>query len=166
MNLPETLGTHFSLKITALREYLSVAISSGLIIIWKCRKVLSSVSYKFLCGRKYCFWTMQNTIKIVWIFFYGKLRGAKHELCRIAQCFSNKKASWIIHNYSCQFLKKMQFLVFFLAGIKNNETRKWLNKWNSIEDVKALVLLQKLPDKQKQKCFQKEKGLERHPKVS
>ena len=53
MNLPETLGTHFSLKITALREYLSVAISSGLIIIWKCRKVLSSVSYKFLCGRKY-----------------------------------------------------------------------------------------------------------------
>ncbi|KAM7430696.1 hypothetical protein ABFA07_018644 [Porites harrisoni] len=39
VNLPETLGTHFSLKITALREYLSVAISSGLIIIWKCRKV-------------------------------------------------------------------------------------------------------------------------------
>ena len=34
-----------------------------------------------------------------------------------------KKASFIIHNYSCQFLKKMQFLVFFLAGIKNNETR-------------------------------------------
>ena len=30
---------------------------------------------------------------------------------------------YIIHNYSCQFLKKMQFLVFFLAGIKNNETR-------------------------------------------
>ena len=55
VNLPETLGTHFSLKITALREYLSVAISSGLIIIWKCRKVLSSISYKFLCGRKYCF---------------------------------------------------------------------------------------------------------------
>lgn len=56
VNLPETLGTHFSLKITALRDqYLSVAISSGLIIIWKCRKVLGSVSYKFLCGRKYCF---------------------------------------------------------------------------------------------------------------
>lgn len=36
----------------------------------------------------------------------------------------------------------------------------------SIEDVKALILLQKLPDKQKQKYFQKEKGLERHPKVS
>ena len=35
----------------------------------------------------------------------------------------------------------------------------------SIEDVKALILLQKLPDKQNQKCFQKEKGLERHPKV-
>lgn len=55
VNLPETLGTHFSLKITALREYLSIAISSGLIIIWKCRKVLSTGSYKFLCGRKDCF---------------------------------------------------------------------------------------------------------------
>lgn len=55
VNLPETLGTHFSLKITALREYLSIAISSGLIIIWKCRKVLSTSSYKFLCGRKDCF---------------------------------------------------------------------------------------------------------------
>ena len=55
MNLPETLGTHFSLKITALREYLSIAISSGLIIIWKCRKVLTTGSYKFLCGESTAF---------------------------------------------------------------------------------------------------------------
>ena len=113
VNLPETLGTHFSLKITALREYLSISISSGLIIMWKCRKVLNTGSYKFSCGRKYCFWTMLNT-KILcgdW--------GEKNVNCvyGIAQCLSNKKAL-IIHNYSCQLLKKMQFLVFFLTAIK------------------------------------------------
>lgn len=39
VNLPETLGTHFSLKIASLREFVSIAVSSGLIIIWKCRKI-------------------------------------------------------------------------------------------------------------------------------
>ncbi|XP_078358313.1 uncharacterized protein LOC144643055 [Oculina patagonica] len=38
VNLPEALGTHFSLKIAVLQEFVSVAVSSGLIIIWKCRK--------------------------------------------------------------------------------------------------------------------------------
>lgn len=39
VNLPEALGTHFSLKTAVLREFVSLAISSGLIILWKCRKV-------------------------------------------------------------------------------------------------------------------------------
>lgn len=39
ISLPESLGTHFSLKIAAFREFVSVAVSSGLIIMWKCRKV-------------------------------------------------------------------------------------------------------------------------------
>ena len=39
VNLPEALGTHFSLKTAVLREFVSVAVSSGFIILWKCRKV-------------------------------------------------------------------------------------------------------------------------------
>ena len=46
VNLPDSLGTHFSLKVTALRDFVLVAVSSGLIIVWKCRKVKGSL-YKY-----------------------------------------------------------------------------------------------------------------------
>lgn len=39
LNLPESSGTHLSLKMAALKEYVSVAVSSGLIFLWRCRKV-------------------------------------------------------------------------------------------------------------------------------
>ena len=39
INLPEALGTHFSLKTAVLKDFVSVGVSSGLIVLWKCRKV-------------------------------------------------------------------------------------------------------------------------------
>lgn len=39
VNLPESIGTHFSLKMAVLKDFVSVAVSSGLIILWRCRKV-------------------------------------------------------------------------------------------------------------------------------
>lgn len=39
INLPESLGTPFSSKIASFKDFVSVAVTSGLIIVWKCRKV-------------------------------------------------------------------------------------------------------------------------------
>lgn len=39
ISLPESLGTHLFLKMAVLNNFVSLAVSSGLIILWRCRKV-------------------------------------------------------------------------------------------------------------------------------
>lgn len=46
INLPETLGIPFCLKVATFMDFLSVAVSSELIFIWKYRKVHSYESKK------------------------------------------------------------------------------------------------------------------------
>lgn len=58
-------------------------------------------------------------------------------------------------------VEKDAISLFFLAAIKKIMKQCW-----GCKSILIKNLLQKLSDKQKQKCFQKEKGLERHPKVS
>ena len=49
VNLPESLpGTHLSLKVDALKDFVVLAGSTGLIIMWRCRQVRQSVLVLFL----------------------------------------------------------------------------------------------------------------------
>lgn len=71
LNLPESLGAHFCLKVATWKDFVALSVSSGLIFVWKCRKVenviislvLISVVKPSLTIQDVSFITSENTKK-------------------------------------------------------------------------------------------------------